>query len=191
MYVDYCQAHKRQIQAGKPLRTLRERGLPNPSRVLGATAEIDLLAMDGSVRAIVTVDAEDLDFVGAYRWFAHKVRDGFYAARVSDNLHMHRFLLAAPQGMEVDHIDGDKLNNRKDNLRPATRAQNGENFARRGREHLRNVHWDERRKRWVVQISPQGRHISGGRFRTLDEALRRAAMLRERYFTFANEDRHR
>lgn len=190
-YVDYCPGHRRQAQSGKPLRPLKEKGLPNPLRVVGNIAEMDLLAMDGSVRATVVMDAEDVTLVEGDRWYAHKVRDGFYAARVRDNLHLHRFLVAAPDGMEVDHVDGNKLNNRKENLRPATRAQNSENFARRGREHLRNVSWSEKRQRWVVQIAPGGRNINGGRFVKLEDALTRAAVLRDRYFTFANEARHR
>jgi hypothetical protein len=54
-----------------------------------------------------------------------KARTGMYAHSVLG--YMHRIVFGALRGQRVDHIDGDKLNNRSENLRLATRAQNAVN----------------------------------------------------------------
>ena len=81
---------------------------------------------------VALVDDADLPIVGRYRWYAAKVRRGFYAARKSPQvdgvrsiIFMHRALL--PGVVEVDHKNGNGLDNRRLNLRPATTAQNQSN----------------------------------------------------------------
>jgi len=72
------------------------------------------------------VDDDDYDYLSAYRW--HALTDGrytkVYAAFGNEEILMHRVILSAPEGMGVDHVDGDGLNNRKGNLRLATKSQN-------------------------------------------------------------------
>ena len=70
------------------------------------------------------VDPEDFDKVSAYKWRLHKVkgRSTVYG-KANDNgktVYIHRLVLNTE--MEIDHIDGNGLNNRRSNLRPATPA---------------------------------------------------------------------
>lgn len=70
---------------------------------------------------------------------------------------MHRVLMGLNPGdkVEVDHISGDTLDNRRSNLRLADRVTNGGNLARvnnRGSSRFRNVHWNSRRRKWVVEM---------------------------------------
>ncbi len=76
------------------------------------------------------IDAADADLVCRYSW--HVVPSpsgGFYArGHVSGkSIYLHRFILDAPSGRDVDHIDHDTLNNRRANLRIVTHQQNGDN----------------------------------------------------------------
>lgn len=101
---------------------------------------------DGAVRITLTqgkfaiVNAEDAPALLAYSWQASKSDrtmtsyQTYYARRAergSDGkphyVHMHRQIMDAPEGVEVDHRDGDGLNNRRYNLRVCTHAQNGAN----------------------------------------------------------------
>lgn len=88
---------------------------------------------------VAVVDASDYEALNRHRWFAVIGNTGkVYASRTkvgadgkrARNCRMHRELIDAPDGMEVDHRDGDGLNNRRSNLRIATTAQNQFNRGR-------------------------------------------------------------
>lgn len=73
----------------------------------------------------------------------------------------------------IDHINGDKTDNRLANLRPATKSENGANRTKhesRNTSGYRGVHWDKRSQRWVACIKQNGVGIHIGSFRTPAEA---------------------
>jgi hypothetical protein len=67
---------------------------------------------------------------------------------------MHRVIMDAPKGMDVDHINGDGLDNRRSNLRICTRSQNRKNSGvqKNNRSQFKGVHWNKRLKKWQVDI---------------------------------------
>ena len=75
------------------------------------------------------VDDEDYVYLKQFKWCAHKCnRSGYYAERwikgSNKHIKMHREILNAPRGAEVDHKNHDTLDNRKCNIRLCTRSQN-------------------------------------------------------------------
>jgi hypothetical protein len=130
------------------------------------------------------VDASDLELVVKYDWFARVRRkaDGsirtVYAVRsekVARKVRMvgiHRAILNAPDSHEVDHIDGDGLNNRRSNLRLASRAQNQKNRARpvSNSSGVKGVTWHAARGKWQAQISADNKHYNLGRFDKIEDA---------------------
>lgn len=84
-----------------------------------------------------------------------------------------------PGKNEIDHRDDNGLNNRIDNLRRATHAQNGHNVGlrRNNKSGVKGVHWDAQRGRWFASITIEGKSKALGRFDDLDDAVaaRRAA----------------
>jgi hypothetical protein len=99
--------------------------------------------------------------VSAFKWHALKrPRDGrFHVMRSSSgpkrSIYLHRWLLDAPDGVEVDHRNGNGLDNRRENLRLCTRAQNARNFRRdspRKSSRFHGVHLRSTDGRWVVVI---------------------------------------
>lgn len=73
------------------------------------------------------VDDEDFEMLSRHRWYARKDRNIWYAVRSTSNnvkFRMHRIIANAPNGILIDHINGDGLDNRKINLRFATNSQN-------------------------------------------------------------------
>ncbi len=72
------------------------------------------------------VDDEDYEVLSKNKWYAAKRGYGFYAQKFFNKklVQMHRMIMDAPKGMEVDHINGNTLDNRKINLRVVSRSQN-------------------------------------------------------------------
>lgn len=110
------------------------------------------------------VDDEDYQKVNQFKWSASKTKIGDFVAVTSSHgergLLMHRFIMQAPKGMDVDHIYHNKLDNRKSKLRICTRSQNMQN-SRRHRDSksiYKGVHWSKERKCWQVEICHNGKN---------------------------------
>jgi len=103
---------------------------------------------------------------------------------------VHRIIWKMMTGSEppvcVDHIDGNKLNNRWANLRPATNGQNIQNSKLRkdNKSGVKGVMWEPDRRKWKAVITTQGRAIRVGRYSTFDEA---AAAIAEARLKFHGE----
>jgi hypothetical protein len=84
-----------------------------PIRVEGNVAFVPLTKGRESV-----IDAADVHLVEGFNWFAHVRGGGAYACslRLSPkrkHIILHRIIMGDPDGLEIDHIDGDGLNNRR------------------------------------------------------------------------------
>lgn len=125
------------------------------------------------------IDAADAAEVGCHNWhvllnpgkptYAMRTqkRDG-----IKQTIRMHRALLPTGEGIEVDHRDGDGLNNRRSNLRPATSAQQNYNqrIRRDNKSGYRGVSWYEPTQKWVVHIQMNGKAKYLGYFRCVTAA---------------------
>ena len=101
------------------------------------------------------VSDEDFNTLSQYRWYCsaknYAVRS---VARNTGPLFMHRVIMDAPDGLEVDHINGDKLDNRRDNLRHATSSQNKANVGPFSGKY-KGV--DRKGRKWRAQIRVNGK----------------------------------
>jgi len=85
---------------------------------------------------VTLVDDEDYDFLMQWEWQMRKNKRNFYAKRgfwkngKMWEWSIHRLIMGNPPGMEIDHIDGNGLNNQKSNLRVATFHENRMNRKR-------------------------------------------------------------
>lgn len=119
------------------------------------------------------VDAEDVEFLGQFnwRWYGNPDRKGLgYALLPNKQGKMHRILFNNPDGMFVDHINGNSLDNRKSNLRVVTNRENQQNrrIHRDGRLvgscfHIRSKKWESN-----IRINKKLKHL--GYFKTEYEA---------------------
>jgi hypothetical protein len=72
------------------------------------------------------IDDEDFDKVSKFSWCA--TANGYAVSRIKNKIvYLHRFLLTAPKNTIIDHINGDKLDNRKKNLRFCNTSENVRN----------------------------------------------------------------
>ncbi len=130
---------------------------------------------------VALVDDEDYEKVKAYNWYARSNERGetWYAVRVVYNqdgttqtIRMHNFIMGIPEGMQMDHVDRNGLNNQRQNMRVATRSQN---MANRdiplGTNPYRGV-YETSSGRWRATIAHQGRGTHLGVYDTAEEAAR-------------------
>lgn len=130
------------------------------------------------------VDDEDFEELSRFRWHAHRSGRGGYRIVAMRNsptingrqtkIYMHRQVLDAPPGSEVDHKDRNPLNNQKNNIRITGRRSNAGNRKLNGdnTSGFKGVHWDRRDRRWRARMWFNGKAKRLGYFDTaLDGAL--------------------
>lgn len=129
------------------------------------TETLDCVEVPLTRGLVAMVDQADADRVLAHRWHAHRPDpDGpHYAERTErrpdgtrGTVRLHAFLTGWPL---VDHVNGDGLDNRRSNLRPATDAQNGRNRGanRNNTSGYKGVSLDKRRGTWAAALWVAGR----------------------------------
>jgi hypothetical protein len=97
---------------------------------------------------------------------------------------MHRLIVGASKGVEVDHINGDPLDNRRENLRRCSHAENMKNRKMHSNNKLgvKGVHWDKRGSCFRAQIKVDGKKIHLGMFGTPEEASKSYQRAAQLYF---------
>lgn len=151
-----------------------------PIRIEGDVAYVPLTK---GYEAII--DSADVDLVKHWNWCAALSRrsDGsimaVYAIRnvwntdgTTRTILMHRLLAQTAPKMETDHIDGNGLNNRRSNLRPATVSQNQQNSRRRQgtKSGVKGVCFDRAKGKWRADIKVSGRNVFLGYFDCIENA---------------------
>ena len=132
---------------------------------------------------LAIVDAVDADDMLRFRWISRQYRKTFYAARSVSlagggrvMITMHRQILGFPAGLEVDHINMNGLDNRRANLRAASRAENSRNSGKPARllptSSYKGVMFDRARSRWRASITLNGKNMFLGNFDREDEAAK-------------------
>ncbi|MEK6881730.1 MAG: AP2 domain-containing protein [Nanoarchaeota archaeon] len=119
----------------------------------------------------VIVDGRDFDEVNKYKWHF----DGRYAARKPNTgkIYLHRFIMGNGKG-EIDHINQNKLDCRKLNLRFVSRNKNLLNVGLRktNTSGHKGVTWHTKGKKWVAQISVNYKNVYLGLFNNIYEAVK-------------------
>jgi hypothetical protein len=129
---------------------------------------------------IVLIDRQDLKTFADYAWCISRPKHSRtkYLVR-NDKLNnktvaFHREIMGRDNALEVDHLNGNGLDNRRANLRFVTRLVNQNNFVDRprhnGKSNYRYVHFCEARKLWVAMVGFNNKKKNIGRFSTELEA---------------------
>lgn len=159
---------------------------------MSGVAKIAMYWRDGTIKAEVIVDSEDYEWLSQYRW--NLSGQGRYAARKAGqrSIYMHREIMGVTsREFEVDHINGDRLDNRRSNLRVVNHAENSQNAikTRPNRySQYRGVTWSRRAQVWKAQVHMAGRNYYLGSFDDEKEAAAAAAAFRAQHMPFSVMD---
>lgn len=137
----------------------------------------------GEFKNKVTIDVEDLEKISKYKW---NIGSNGYCRCSALMIDLHRFLLNLNEfdGDYVDHINGDKLDNRKSNLRIVTSQLNQFNSHNKGSGNniRKGVSFRKDRNKWRAYITIDGKQINLGTFNTENEAIEARIKAEENYF---------
>jgi hypothetical protein len=142
------------------------------------------------------IDEQDFDRINQYKWNSVD-NDGtgkrhYATCKIRGmTVYMHRMVMGAQSGETVDHIDGNGLNNSRENLRFVVPSQN--NLNQRAREDNTSGHkgisWCPDREKYQVYINVDRKRKSLGRYRTLEEAIYvRDQAAKKHYGEFARDN---
>jgi hypothetical protein len=100
------------------------------------------------------------------QYFVHSI------AKPRQELMLHRFIMNATKGTVIDHINGNTLDNRRENLRVCSHSENMKNSKKRsnGKCPYKGVYFNKHVNKWNPQIKVDGKRISLGYYLSAEEA---------------------
>jgi len=160
----------------------------NSYSIIGDVVEIYIPSKIGE--HISRVDLEDFNRVRMFHWNLSRLPPYPYCsasigARIKgqgNSVSMHRLILSFPEGLVIDHINGDTLDNRKANLRIVTRKQNSRNITKPSTNKLgvRGVQLNG--GKYVARIRVNGEEICLGRYTSIEMASNSYSNAKKLYF---------
>lgn len=122
---------------------------------------------------ITVVDDQDFERLSSAKWSAKhtgSTKDGgrWYAYGASG--YLHRVIMDCPYGQYVDHINGCGLDNRRENLRIVTCAENIHNSAARNKTGFKGVRPTKNGKRFIAYMTQSGKQNYLGTFEKVEDA---------------------
>ena len=133
---------------------------------------------------VALVDDEDYESISVYKWYAMVVTrtDGSFSVYAQSKIKkldgnyitqgLHRIIMNASVGMQVDHINGNPLDNRRTNLRICSHSENQQNQRHKsgGTSKFKGVSWAKNSRKWRAQIRINWKVKCIGEFETEQEA---------------------
>ncbi|MBD5153776.1 MAG: hypothetical protein HDT15_01540 [Oscillibacter sp.] len=139
------------------------------------------------------VDKEMIVDADIWSAWAHKIcwhlsKDGYamaYSPELKKNIRFHLFAFPLPEpGLVRDHIDGNRLNNTRANIRFVTQQKNNLNHkvGKLNKSGYTGVYWRRDKKKWKAEITIGGKHIHLGYFQNLRDAIAAREAAEIKYF---------
>ena len=119
---------------------------------------------------VALIDNKDILNISKYSW---NFTNGYAYTKINNkSISMSRFLLNPPKNLWVDHINGNKLDNRRNNLRIVNPSQNSFNRLKNSsnRSGYKGVYLATNKKQWQAEIRANGKRQYLGKYSTKEEA---------------------
>lgn len=157
------------------------RGIKKPNEIISLGNGMSEVVLSQGRAALI--DDCDMEKISGHRWIACKDRSIFYARThvIQENglritVSMHRKIMNFPRDLQIDHIDGNGLNNTRSNLRLATARMNSQNKHSRKTSKCAGVCWIKSEQRWRARIEISGKERCLGFFLQEIDAARAYAI---------------
>lgn len=149
---------------------------------LPLTEESEMIEIPLTQGQFALIDDEDFELVSQFKWYAawNPHTKSFYAQTNTKKkfgkqrtIRMHRLIMGAESGIQVDHANLNTLDNRKStNLRFANRSENSRNRRKRvdNKTGYKGVALDKRCNKWIARIVQDGKRVEIGYYTTPEDA---------------------
>jgi len=122
------------------------------------------------------VDDSDFDYLNQFKWYfdgRYAMRNGIQKNYKRKHIWMHRLINQTSKDKETDHINRNKLDNRRINLRTVTRNGNQWNRDkyRTNTSGYKGIMWHKATQKWLAQIKVNSKHIHLGIYDDIQKAL--------------------
>lgn len=174
----YCSTHTNQMNKyGRVFNTTQ--AVMNDIKIKGDTAIIVLRNKHQEITGEAIIDLEDLEKVKKIKWSI--TSNGYPRNR---NVRLHQFLIGSKKGYDVDHIDRDKMNNRKSNFRYIKRNLNAFNavIQKNNTTGVTGVTFRKDFKKYTAQICANYKNIYLGSFSNKSDAVKARKEAELKYF---------
>lgn len=180
----YCQQHYYQnLRWGEVRRSDKDE---NEIIVHDDYAEIIIYGTKGIEKARTTIDLGDIEKCKLHKWH---MNTGYVSTNLDgSSLRLHRFLINTPEDLHTDHIDRDKMNNRKSNLRICTQSENNKNKGKYvNSKYSKRGIW-ERNERYYVYLKFNSKNNYIGAFGGIEDAINARKQAELKFHGFILED---
>lgn len=171
----YCRKHYDQIRKyGHIVDDVRGSWDDNRIEIKGDYAEVVITDYKDNIQGIAKISIEDVEAIKGHHWSDNG--HGYIRCFINNTpLYLHRYLTNCPDNMDVDHINHDKYDNTRDNLRIVTHAVNCQN---RIAKCVRYISDRALAKPYMVRIIKHGKLFYCKYFATEQEAINKVKELR-------------
>ena len=179
----FCQRHYNQLYK---LGELKEITIFDRNEYVINGNEVEIILRDGKNKESgrVLIDLEDLDSVIKHKWCIDTW--GYPETKINGNsISMQRFILNKyDKNYIVDHINRNPLDNRKSNLRIATKSENAINSPIRSnnKSGVTGVIWNKSNEKWRAYITKNNKRYELGSFKDFDKAVKTRLIAEKKYF---------
>jgi len=167
----YCYKHYTQLRNKNKIETKYDKNIIN---IFNNYAEVTLKNIYFKIVGKTLIDIENIDIIKKYKWC--KNNEGYAQTTLKNNkvLRMHKLLCITKEGYIVDHINRNKLDNRKINLRQVNKSMNGFNckLSKNNTSGYNGVSFDKSKNKWIVQIKKNYKNCVLGRFNNFLDAIK-------------------
>jgi hypothetical protein len=169
----YCTKHYKQYyRHGKILE--RTRFDPNEIISFDTYAEIVIYDKYNNPKDIkIIIDLDDIDKVKNLKWSIDSKGYPITTINKTEKVRLHRYILGLQEDLPVDHINKNRLDNRKINLRLATNSDNNANksMQKNNTSGFTGVTWDKNQNKWMVVVQYYKESYNLGHYKDKDVAI--------------------
>jgi hypothetical protein len=152
-------------------------------------AEIILYDNDSFPYQKTIIDIEDIEKIKNIKWiYANTENNGYCEGKINKRfVRLHRFLMGIEnesKEIQVDHINNNRLDNRKSNLRVCTNLQNSQNspLSKNNTSGYIGVCWNPRNNNWMARIEVNKKRVNLGSYYDMNNAILARLKAEKEYF---------